>query len=69
MKNIKNYIKRFIENDEGAEFIQFAIVIGIVIVLAVAIKNIADAANVKMGEAQSLIENLDLSGGGTPPSP
>ena len=59
---MRNYIKKFIRDDEGAELIQFAIVVGMAALLAGAVALVFRAANNKVVEAQDLIEGLEIGG-------
>lgn len=58
------YWKRFIKDQEGAELIQFALVIAIVAVLAIAIQGVVTAAEQKVNDAKTLIDGINIGGGG-----
>lgn len=65
MRNqFRAYVKRFWKDDEGAELIQFAIVLAIVAVLAIAIQGVATSAQNKVNEAKNLIDGIDMGAGG-----
>lgn len=57
------YLKRFWKEEEGAELIQFALVIAIVAVLAIAIQGVVTAAENKVNEAKDLIDGINIGGG------
>ena len=57
------YLKRFWKEEEGAELIQFALVIAIVAVLAIAIQGVFTAAENKVNEAKDLIDGINIGGG------
>ena len=57
------YLKCFLTDEEGAELIQFALVIAIVAVLAIAIQGVVTAAEGKVNEAKNLIDGINISGG------
>lgn len=59
------YWKRFIKDEEGAELIQFALVIAIVAVLAIAIQGVVTAAEGKVNDAKNLIDGINIGGGGS----
>ena len=48
------YWKRFLFDEEGAELIQFALVIAIVAVLAIAIQGVVSSAEGKVNDAKNL---------------
>lgn len=58
------YFRHFLRDEEGAELIQFALVIAIVAVLAVAIQGVVTAAEGKVNDAKDLIDGINISGGG-----
>lgn len=61
---MKNYLRRFFEDESGAELIQFALVIAIVAVLAIAIQGVVSASKNKVDEAKDLIDGIDIGGNG-----
>lgn len=65
---MKNYIKCFIHDDEGAELIEIAIAIAIVAILAASIFGIVKILLVKINQAGDMIGDIDpgaLNGAGT----
>jgi Flp pilus assembly pilin Flp len=69
MKTVKEYIKRLIRDEDGAELIQFAIIVAIAAVLAVAVLAVSNVAKGKMDEAKGLIEDIDVKGTVSPETP
>ena len=59
------YWKRFLFDEEGAELIQFALVIAIVAVLAIAIKGVVSSAEGKVNDAKNLIDGINIGGSGS----
>lgn len=57
-----SYLKRFIQEEEGAELIQFALVIAIVAVLAIAIQGVVTSAEGKVNDAKNLIDGINIGG-------
>ena len=65
---MRNYIRRFIHDDEGAELIEIAIAIAIVAILAASIFGIVRILLVKINQAGDMIGDIDpgvLGGTGT----
>ena len=62
---MKNYFKRFIKDEDGSEFIQFALILLIVAILAVVIYAIADSVKDKLLGAKDAIDALGTTSGGT----
>lgn len=58
------YLKRFFKDENGAELIQFALVIAIVAVLAIAIQGVVSSSKNKVNEAKDLIDGIDIGGDG-----
>lgn len=58
------YLKRFFRDENGAELIQFALVIAIVAVLAIAIQGVVSSSKNKVNEAKDLIDGIDIGGNG-----
>lgn len=71
MKNLMKTFKSFIKDDNGAELLEYAIVIIIVAALAVVIYGIAKSAKAKVNEAKGAIDgipvDIDDSGGKSKP--
>jgi len=69
---MKEYFLKFIRDDEGAELIQFAIVVGIAALLAVAVGLVFSAAESQLMNAADEVNNIDqhfnsqAGGGGDP---
>ena len=59
------YWKRFLFDEEGAELIQFALVIAIVAVLAIAIQGVVSSAEGKVNDAKNLIDGINIGGSGS----
>ena len=59
------YWKRFLFDEEGAELIQFALVIAIVAVLAIAIQGVVSSAEGKGNDAKNLIDGINIGGSGS----
>ena len=59
------YWKRFLFDEEGAELIQFALVIAIVAVLAIAIQVVVSSADGKVNDAKNLIDGINIGGSGS----
>lgn len=59
------YWKRFLCDEEGAELIQFALVIAIVAVLAIAIQGVVSSAEGKVNDAKNLIDGINIGGSGS----
>ena len=59
------YWKRFLFDEEGAELIQFALVIAIVAVLAIAIQGVVSSAEGKVNDAKYLIDGINIGGSGS----
>lgn len=57
------YLRRFFMDEEGAELIQFALVIAIVAVLAIAIQGVVTSAEGKVNDAKNLIDGINIGGG------
>lgn len=75
---IKRFLTRFIYEEDGAELIEYALVVAIVAVLCGAVLVLVGTANTKVNEANDLINGIDPNsvingggsgGGGTPASP
>jgi len=62
-RGAKRYLVRFFREEDGAELIQFAIVIAIAAVLAVAVMAISQVAGTKIEEAKDLIDGINIAGG------
>ena len=64
---MKNYLNRFLREEEGTELIEWAIGIAIIAILAGTVFAIAQTANSKMTQANELIGQIDpnkvLNGG------
>ena len=60
MDTIRKYVSRFIKEDEGAELIQFAIVVGLAALLAGAVRAIYLVAESKVDDAKELIEAIEV---------
>lgn len=64
---MKNYLNRFLREEEGTELIEWAIGIAIIAILAGTVFAIAQTANSKMAQANELIGQIDpnkvLNGG------
>lgn len=60
---MKNYIQRFVKDENGAEIIEYAIVIGIVAVLVIALIAIVAIVKQKMEQSGELIGGIDVAGG------
>lgn len=58
------YLRRFFRDENGAELIQFALVIAIVAVLAIAIQGVVSSSKNKVNEAKDLIDGIDIGGNG-----
>ena len=54
--------KAFLKGEEGSELIQWAVIIGITVGLAVMAYLIKDTIVVKLKDAQSVIDGFDMSG-------
>lgn len=61
MKKLINRFKSFWKDDDGFEFLQLAIVIVIVAMLAVVVYGIAQSATDRLNEAQDMLDNLTPS--------
>lgn len=64
MKNLMKTFKSFIKDDNGAELLEYAIVIIIVAALAVVIYGIAASAKSKVDEAKGAIDGIPVDIGG-----
>ena len=60
-----SFIKRFIKGEDGAELVQWAIIIAICVALAVIAYQISQSAAEKLNEAKEQIDDLNVSGGST----
>lgn len=60
MKRFKLYCTRFIQEEDGAELIEVAIAIAIVAVLAAAILGIVTVLQGKIGDARTLIDDINV---------
>ena len=56
------YFRKFLKEDDGAELIQFAIVLAVVAVLAIAIQGITSSAKNKVDEAKDMIDGIEMGG-------
>lgn len=65
MKKFINTFKSFIKDDEGAELLEYAIVIIIVAAMAVVIYAIASSAKSKALQAQEAIDGIPIDIGGS----
>lgn len=63
-KIVMKYFKLFFKDENGAELIQFALVIAIVAVLAIAIQGVVSSSKNKVNEAKDLIDGIDIGGNG-----
>ena len=59
---MRKYFMRFLKDEEGAELIQFAIVVGIAAGLAVVVKFVFDAAGEKLEEAADAVSGIEIAG-------
>lgn len=64
MKNLMKTFKSFIKDDNGAELLEYAIVIIIVAALAAVIYGIASSAKSKVDEAKGAIDGIPVDIGG-----
>lgn len=66
---MKNYLKAFVHEDDGAELVEYAIVVGIVAVVAAAVFVVVKIVRDQVARAGEEIGKLnidgDSSGGGT----
>ena len=60
MKNLMKTFKSFIKDDDGAELLEYAIVIIIVAALAAVIYGIASSAKKKVDDAQKAINDIPV---------
>ena len=60
MKKFKEYLRSFWKDEEGMEFLQLAIIIIIVAVLAIGVWGIAESVQNKLEEAGQQIESITL---------
>ena len=67
MKKIKNIFRSFWKDEGGFEFLQLAIVIVIVAMLAVVVYGIATSAQGKLQEAQDMLDGIGPESGSTGP--
>jgi Flp pilus assembly pilin Flp len=70
MNKLKKYLVRFAKCEDGVEFIEVAIVMMIVVVLAAAFYALYSAVSDKVGEVEDMVAGVtvpDLSGGGGGP--
>ena len=58
---MKKYILRFLKEEEGAELIQFAIVVGIAALLAGAVLLVFQAAGDQMHRAAELVDDMEYA--------
>lgn len=67
---MKEYFKRFVKEEDGADLLEFVIIIAIVAAIALVVYGIVDIVKKKMDEAQKAIEGIQIPGstpgGGTP---
>lgn len=61
---MKKFVNRFIHDENGAELIEFAIVIGIVALLVVPVLGLAMSSQAKVEDAQKQIDGLNINLGG-----
>lgn len=59
---MKNYFKRFFKDDDGAELVEYCIVLAVVAVLAVGVFAVVRIANNRIQDAGEKIGNLDVDG-------
>lgn len=67
MKSCKNYLRRFIHDDEGSEIVEWCIIVAIVAILAAAAFAVVKIVYGQIQNAGDSISNLDynsISGGG-----
>lgn len=66
MMKIRNYVKKFINDESGFEFLQFAIIVVITVIMIPAIYSLYTAVSGKIEGATEQVNNLDsaLPGGG-----
>lgn len=67
---MKNFIRRLVHEEDGAEMVEWAIVIAICAVLAVPILSLVSTARGKVEEANNSLAGIDVNsvagvGGGT----
>lgn len=62
---MKKFVKRFVHDENGAELIEFAIVIGIVALLVVPVLGLAMSSQAKVQDAQNQIDGLSINLSGT----
>lgn len=62
---MKKHLVKFIRNEDGAELIEWAIVIAIAAVIAVPVMILAGTAKTKVEQANTLIGGLDPTTGTT----
>lgn len=67
MKKLKNLFRAFWKDEGGFEFLQLAIVIVIVAMLAVVVYGIATSAQSKLEEANEMLNNIGPSTGQSAP--
>lgn len=67
MKKIKQFLSRFIHEEDGAEMVEWAIIIAVAAVIAVAVMVLANTAKAKVEDANNMLNdfNWDSSGSGS----
>lgn len=66
---MKRYLKQFIHEDDGAEIIEYAIIIAVVALLAISILTVVNIARNKITQAGEMIEGIDVTGGASGENP
>lgn len=66
---MKRYLKQFIHEDDGAEIIEYAIIIAVVALLAISILAVVNIARNKITQAGKMIESIDVTGGASGGNP
>jgi Flp pilus assembly pilin Flp len=57
MNKLKSYSRKFFKNEDGAELIEWAVILALVVGLIVAAVKIVDLMNNKLDETQSQLES------------
>ena len=66
IRKIFQYAKRFIQDEDGSELVQWAVVVAIAVILAAVAITISDVAGQKLEDAKDYIDQLPIPKSGTP---